>query len=65
MRYDLTNNLSSPITTDIKEVVDIDADRNDGLVFFTTWQTDKIYRMNYVAPGEVVVIKNATGKLCP
>ena len=65
MRYDLNNNISSPITTDIKNVVDIDADRNDGLVFFTTLPDLQIYRTNYMAHGEIIVIKNAKGKLWP
>ena len=62
MRNDLTNNQTTPFITDIGKVLTVDADRNEGLVFFTTWQADKIYRMNYMTHGEVIVIKNAAGK---
>ena len=64
MRYDLTNNLTTPFITDTGEVFNVDADKNEGLVFFVTWH-DKIYRTNYMTHGEVIVIKNATGKLWP
>ena len=63
MRYDLTNNQITPFITDIGEVLNIDADRNEGLLFFTDWREDKIYRTNYMTHSESILIKNATGKL--
>ena len=62
MRYDLTNNQTTPFITDIRAVYYVDVDRNEGLVFFVTSQ-DKIYKTNYMTHSELILIKNATGKL--
>ena len=59
----MTNNLTTPFPTDIADVEDVDADQNEGLVFFTIWKGDKIYRMNYVTHDQIIVIKYATGEL--
>ena len=63
MRYDLTNNQTTPFTTDFARVDAIDTDQNEGLVFFTTVQGGKIYRMNYMTHDQVIVIKYAPGEL--
>ena len=63
MRYDLTNNQSTPFYNDIGAGREIDADQNEGLVFFNDYFSDTLCKMNYRKHREPIAILNKAGEI--